>query len=962
MAVFLQRAIASRGAERDARVHESLARHLLAAGRGREGYPLAIEAAGLLRRSGSFERSVKLLEEYAAREEDPARRLALAEETCSVLSECGDHEKGISVLEPFYRGGHGRLPRAGKVRILRRLGMHYHGADRAAEALRVFKEAQDAAEPERDLEDLLFIDSELAELHIFLGSHDAAEEACRRGLERIETASRREEVHGRMEVLLRASLGHIEMRRLRLREAREELLKALSLSRNYRMEGERAGILHNLGVTENELNRFSSARRYFAEAEKLLLKAGRQRDVIKICTNLALIEAKLGRKDEAEEELARAEEMLRHYPGQRLECFAAFSRGLVAHLYGETESAIDALEHSAALARALGDNSLRSFGLLYLSEAYLLSGRYAKALSLLNSTLKTLAEQPSPVLERMAHCRLHLTETLLGRRQRAVAAQRKLELIPRTGVLYLETWNDLLLAFCREVSGEDAAPLLEDVMGVFRRLKFVPGVRLAKLLLLGGALRREDRDAINARARGLEEEGDSPHCFLRVAEPLAAAEGRFFLGDDEKAEKWLGAASSAIVGAPFLELDGRIELMRTRLALRGGDLREARRHLHRCLHCRDLLLQFVPEEARRRFTEAPRFETLRQAIARLSISPAVEFSTERLRKSQVYEGMVGRSEAMLSLFRSLERIRDQGLSVLIAGETGTGKDLVARAIHSRSPRHERPFQSLSCACLPPELFESELFGHAAGAFTGAESDQPGILEQVEGGTLLLDQVALLPQECQAKLLRVLDSGAVRPLGSTAERRVDVRYLATASTDLRRAVEAGVFRADLYYRLAGVEIRVPPLRERKGDISLLARHFLERHAASLDRAVPVLTSDAVSLLEARDWPGNVRELETFLLRACIHLSDLEHITARYLESLGSEAREPARRRDLLTRSLEDWRRDLERDYLIQLFQKLGGNTRRMAEELHVGTTKLYSWFRDLGIDVRKLRAEGQREVQ
>ena len=956
---YLRQELPTARGKAETRFRESLARHVLAVGKREEGHEEVLRAAECLRKSGAFDRAVRLLEEGVLKDRNARKRFQLAELIGSISEETGDYEKGIEVFEPFYRGESGPLSPAKKVRVRRHLGYHYHQAGFPEKALKAFKEAQALAVPERDAEDLVFIDSELAELHIFLGSYDAAEEACRKGLQRIEQEPGREEFLGRMKVLLRASLGHIQMRRLNLSSAREELLKALDLTRRCGRLSDRAAILHNLGVTESQRNEFLRARRFFSRAEDLLKRAGKHRDVIKICTNQALIEAKLGHKNEAKLQIEKATEMLRHYPGQRFECFAAYSRGIVHHLFGETEAAAEALEQSVAFSERLGDISLKDFGLLYLAETQMLSGRYSRALDFLQSASASLENYSAPILERSVLCHMYLVETVLGRSRRALGCLDEFENIPRTDVLYLEIWNDLFLALGKLLSGEHPMSLIESATGTFDHLQVEVGRRFGRLLLLLHGLMNQNTGIIKRSVESLITLSDSSNLFLRVAEPLALAEGLFAVGDFGQSEKWLTAASGAIVGSPFLELDAWLELLRTRIALQHGDLREARRHLHRCLHSRDLLLQFVPEGARSQFTSQSRFAVLRQTTERISTSPALEISTERLRRSRSYEGMIGYSPVMLDLFQTLERIRGQDLTVLITGETGTGKELVARAIHQRGPRHQRPFQSVSCACLSPELFESEFFGHAAGAFTSADQEQKGILESASGGTLLLDEISLLPLESQAKLLRILDSGVIRPLGSMDEKRLDVRFLATTSTRLREVVSEKRFREDLFYRLSGVEVRVPPLRERREDIVYISKYFLEKHAARLDRAVPVLEPDGVSFLEDQPWPGNVRELEMLLLRAMIKMPDPVQIGARDLELLvgeGSSLAPQEDQEDLTQRDLKDLRRDLERKYLRQLFFKAGGDTRQMMRDLGIQSTKLYYWLHDLGLDIRTLRKE------
>jgi DNA-binding NtrC family response regulator/tetratricopeptide (TPR) repeat protein len=939
---------------------ENLARHLLGAGKRAEALAAAREAAALLRRRGALDRAAAVLEEFAAISSKPEARLDLAEEISSILEEMGDHEKGIAVLEPVYRSLRGsRGPET--IRVLRRLGVHLHRAGLAEKALRVFEEAGRSADPARDVRELVLIDSELAELHNFRGSAALAEEAARRGLQRLGAAGASDDAfHGRMEIMLRASLGHIEMRRMSLGRAREELETALRLSRrlgsprNYRgRSADRAIILHNLAIAENQLNDFEKARRHFREAEQLLVRSGERRNVIKIATNLAVIAAKLGEREEAHAQIERASEMLRRHPGQQLEYFVSYARGIAALLFGEAETAAAALADALPLGRKLGDRFLVTFGQVYLAEAHLLAGRYQEARKVLHDAARAI-DEGSPLARRLVHCRLHLIETVLGRSPEASGSLAEIEKTPRTDVVLLEAWNDIAIGFSRILGGAPSGGLLDEALAVFRRLGVPAGARFARLGSLLEAIRLEDHRAL----RALLDEGvggtDGAHRFLAVAEPLAAAEAHFLLGEIDLAEKRLAAASGAIVGSPFLELDWRIEFLRARVALRTRDAREARRHLHRSLHIREHLAHLVPAGSRRRFLAHPRFAALDEAASRLVRSPRVEHSTERLRGSLRYEGMIGQSPAMLALFKSIEQLRDQEAPVLIAGETGTGKELVARALHARSHRGEGPFLAVHCASLPPELFESELLGYEAGAFTDAAEGQPGLLEAAGGGTLLLDEVSQLPLECQAKLLRVLDAGPIRRLGSSVQRRLDVRFLSATSADLDAEVKAGRFRADLYWRLRGVELAVPPLRERKEDIPHLSRHFLEKHASRADRPVPALETDALLLLQRHGWLGNVRELETVLLRALISASQADSLGARDLEPLLGAARRPAFPGDLLDRGLEEWKADLEREYLSRLFRRERGDLRAIMAKLGVKRTKLYAWIRALGLDPRELR--------
>jgi two-component system response regulator PilR (NtrC family) len=231
-----------------------------------------------------------------------------------------------------------------------------------------------------------------------------------------------------------------------------------------------------------------------------------------------------------------------------------------------------------------------------------------------------------------------------------------------------------------------------------------------------------------------------------------------------------------------------------------------------------------------------------------------------------FASMIGRSSAMLDVFRMVETVAKTSSTVLITGESGTGKDLVARAIHFNSVRGEQPFVALNCGALPETLLESELFGHTRGAFTGADTNKKGLIEVAEHGTIFLDEFGEMNQTMQVKLLRVLQDRRFRRLGGTEEVQADIRVVAATNQDLPRMVAEGRFREDLYYRINVIPVRLPALRERREDIPLLAEHFLEKFTAQMGKDVRGVSGDAMSLLEGYAWPGNVRELENVMERA------------------------------------------------------------------------------------------------
>ena len=234
-----------------------------------------------------------------------------------------------------------------------------------------------------------------------------------------------------------------------------------------------------------------------------------------------------------------------------------------------------------------------------------------------------------------------------------------------------------------------------------------------------------------------------------------------------------------------------------------------------------------------------------------------------------FEGMIGGSEALrTALDRAARVIPHGGVTVLIAGETGTGKELLARAIHYDGPRREAPFVDVNCAAIPEQLLESELFGHEKGAFTDASAAKPGLFEVAHGGTLFLDEIGHLPLGLQGKLLRVLEEKTIRRVGGTKGIAVDVRIIAASHVDLVQAVQRREFREDLYYRLNVVQLELPPLRHRRDDILPLARHFLAKFAAEYDSTMPNLTPSAERALQSAPWPGNIRELRNVIERALL----------------------------------------------------------------------------------------------
>ncbi len=336
-------------------------------------------------------------------------------------------------------------------------------------------------------------------------------------------------------------------------------------------------------------------------------------------------------------------------------------------------------------------------------------------------------------------------------------------------------------------------------------------------------------------------------------------------------------------------------------------------------------------------------EHLRIAVARTLEYHHLRRTVERLSTDSADDGshgLLGQSAAMHRLIATVRGVAGSVVPVLISGESGTGKELVARAVHEESPRAGKPFTAVNCAGVPAELLESEFFGHVRGAFSGAERERDGLLQTSDGGTLFLDETGEMPVELQPKLLRVLEDGRFRPVGGDRELRVDVRVVAATNVDLEKAVTENRFRADLFYRLEGFRVDVPPLRDREDDVELLSGQFLRRICRRLGREQPTPAPDFLQRLRGYPFPGNVRELLNAIERAVTFCRD-EQLTAEHLP-------ERLRARDGSNTLLESLTRDhglptleeLERRYVDHVLRRLDGNKRQTATALGIGRRTLY----------------------
>ena len=333
---------------------------------------------------------------------------------------------------------------------------------------------------------------------------------------------------------------------------------------------------------------------------------------------------------------------------------------------------------------------------------------------------------------------------------------------------------------------------------------------------------------------------------------------------------------------------------------------------------------------------------VRQVDETLKLKKEAGYLRRELHRLTGQENIIGQSPQLRAIFDMIQSVGPQSSRVLITGESGTGKELVARAIHENSQRKDRPFVTIDCGAFPETLLESELFGYVRGAFTGANDNHSGLFQAADGGTLFMDEIGNMPLSMQVKLYRVLQEGKIRPLGSTEESDVDVRVIAATNKNLEKEIAEGRFRDDLFYRLSVIPMHLPPLRERRDDIPLLVRSFLERLRKSMNKTVEGIEPEAMRLLEAYDWPGNVRELENTMER-CIALETGPRVTVSVLpEKITRSERPPATQVSTTGRraipeggiDLEKQIQEMEQGYIEEALRISDGVGTRAAELLRM----------------------------
>lgn len=368
-------------------------------------------------------------------------------------------------------------------------------------------------------------------------------------------------------------------------------------------------------------------------------------------------------------------------------------------------------------------------------------------------------------------------------------------------------------------------------------------------------------------------------------------------------------------------------------------------------------LKFLDEPNRNHFCE------LCELVAHEIVTLHLEISSRETRIKELhkelgnqfkYDNMIGKSKPMQSLYALLDKIKGADSTVLIQGENGTGKELIAKSIHYNSLRKDRPFILQNCSAFNDNLLESELFGHVKGSFTGAIKDKKGLFEMADKGTFFLDEIGDTSPTMQVKLLRVIQEGTFTPVGATEMKKVDVRIIAATNRNLKEMVELGTFREDLYYRLNVINIRVPPMRERKEDIPYLVEYFLQRTHETSGSAKKVLTKRALEKLFDYAWPGNVRELQNEMERLVVLSGEETKLMAEHLSSKILDAGEKSKvQGSRLQGKLKDALEGLEREMIREGLRRTGWNKSKLAKELGISRAGLIMKVEKYGLDKRKL---------
>ena len=851
-----------------------------------------------------------------------ARRREIARESADAIGRAGEPRAAAEVLEEVLEGCKGA--RAGALRAGAGSWRHRAGDVKAAkEHLEKGLRLLPARRPGRFLRERLRMRSELAEISGNEGDYRRAKEICAAALEELARAggSVKDPEVRHEEMVLLGTMAHLELRQFRYAEARELFGRSLRVGRSLGPDAEKGLIWNNLGTLHAQEDRYSHAIECLERAARLARRLGDDSTLAILETNLATLHARLGRRDRAAEALLRAARHQSRSDSAKVRHVWLHGTGLTELSLGLHEEASAHLEAAISLGEELKDFHMASFDLVHLGDCRLFRGEL-KAAAAAYDRAAASSSAPTPIRS-MVEARRALLGALRGNKRVFRSALSAFEAAPRHGIAHVCATCSLFLGWAHRLLGKhaEAERLLEGARAFFARARATPAEAHAamELAAVEGESGRPDRALERLRGLRTGRDADGALGNPMLAARLLIYESRILIERapprKEEAAALLAEAEGRLVGRSLGDLEAMVRSLKPRL--RDVRPRPGPGARHGLRHGADAA-----------------------AAALTGANPGAE-------RALGAEAILGQSESMRRVRDFVRQIAPSPLPVLIAGETGTGKEIIARAIHGESPRRDAAFVSLSCAALPEDLIEAELFGHARGAFTGAEADHAGLLAAASGGTFLFDEVADLAPALQAKLLRALERGRVRPIGSDAEVPIDVRFIFSTNRDLRALVEEGKFRRDLLFRVGAFEVPVLPLRERVEDIPLLAERF-RREALGDPGAPGGFDADAARALGSHPWPGNVRELRNLVHRLALTRPGTisgEDVRA----ALGKESPRGLFPPEVLrSRPLPDLLLQLEREHLAQLHADQDGDMKAMARVLGITVRALYRRFERLGM--------------
>jgi DNA-binding NtrC family response regulator/serine/threonine protein kinase/tetratricopeptide (TPR) repeat protein len=971
-------------------------RHFLAAGRNREATEHGLVAARYLQ--GTFQNRAALELLDALLERIPTRRHALRHETIlekiDVLARLGNLEEGLRLLRERLVPSNARhLNPADRLELRFRLASLHTRRGDFQRADRLFAEAFAALPRERRQKEprlgritkaayLVFL-NEHAALKAIIGDTAQCLEICENGL---RMAGRDRSFRVREAALnFWATRANVHLRRFDSKSAIENYERALELAESIGSDLNRAVILNNLGIVYMQIERSEEATRLFRDAEELCRRLDEGPSLVSIACNLAVLEARRGEALRAAESIGRAEALRTREMGQRQELFLAHTAGLVALYRGRYADALRRFDRALEISASMKDSHLLAFDRVYRGECLTWLASYGDA----ERELTGLSgdESAHPRARSMAEARLACLLATTGRHERALELARSVTTDDPPLATFLDATDALHAGRALSISGDIGAAdrALERAERYFEDRAYRPFANQAtwaraENAFLGG----DESSALEIARRASDTASDA----LAGLVPLLTA--RLLLSSVSRdavrtAGDLLARAGAAFAMNSLPEWELRTEAIRLRLderrGRRGGefDTVRARERIANSLdpaerkayadsrHWTRWVQDWSPPTEVGAGDDADGIETEVEASPKTESPPAEELTALLATRttSVTRASLVARSKSMRRLVERLDRVSALEIPILITGETGVGKEYIARIVHAESPRGAQPFRIVDCLTMPSGVIEAELFGSVSGSFTDSGADRSGLLRAASGGTAFIDDVADLPLEVQAKLLRVISNGVVRPIGAEKEVDVDIRFIFGTAKDLTIEVREGRFRADLFHRIHVLPLSVPPLRERIEDITDLADIFLaeidsERESSSPTRDPEVhrrrLDPMAIRALESRRWGGNVRELRNALLRISVERSGV--IGHEDIGRLDDRTRTSILFPHHLLRSerLPELQQRLEREYLLFHLRRVEGDLNALETFLGSSRRQLYRRCERLGISLRAFRRD------